>query len=257
MIKAGVVVFILWIFFPIYSSAADLTVAVASNAQFAFKEIASLFKEKTGITVKEVVGSSGKLNAQIENGAPIDVYLSADMDYPQVLFQKGLTIDQPRVYAYGTLVLWTMNDIDLSQGIAILDDASVRKIAIASPETAPYGRQAVNVLKHFQMYDHIRKKLVYGESIAQVNQFITTGTADVGLTAKSVVMAPHMKDQGKWVEVHQDAYEPIAQGVVILKWAEKKNLENAKAFYEFLFSSNIQQIFKNYGYTILPLSLSM
>lgn len=236
--------------FPALSLAQELTVAVAANVQFAFQEIESLFEKKTGIIVKAVVGSSGKLTAQIENGAPFDVFLSADMDYPQALYEKGLTLDQPRIYVYGTLVLWTMNGVDLSKGISVINDPSVKKIAIASPDTAPYGRQAINAVKHVQLYDQIENKLVYGESIAQVNQFITTGAADVGFTAKSVVLAPNMKDQGKWIEVDQNLYKPIAQSAVILKNAEKENRNTAQEFYEFLFSSDVKQIYKNYGYRI-------
>ena len=228
--------------------AAELTVAVAANVQYTFEEIAAAFEKETGIAITPVIGSSGKFTAQIENGAPFDVFLSADMDYPQTLETEGLTHNAPKIYAYGTLVLWMMTDVDLSKGIQALADPRVKKVAIASPKTAPYGRQAVNALKHYNLYPEVQKKLVYAESIAQTNQFIAAQAADVGFTAKSVVLAPNMKDQGRWIEVEKDAYEPIAQGAVILKHAEKGNLDNARKFFDFFFSDTAREIFAKYGY---------
>ncbi len=228
--------------------AADLTVAVAASVQYPFEQFQAEFERQTGIRLKPVVGSSGKLTAQIENGAPFDVFLSADMSHPQTLEKEGLTYNSPKIYAYGALVLWTMTDVDLSKGVEAVTGPAIRKIAIASPNTAPYGRQAVNALKHHNLYGQVQPKLVYGESIAQANQFITSGAADLGFTAKSVVLAPNMKDQGKWIEVDKDAYEPIAQGVVILKHAQKENSEAARRFFDFLFSPAAKEIFKRYGY---------
>lgn len=239
------------VFSSVHALAAELTVAVAANVQYTFEELKAAFEKETGTTVKSVVGSSGKFTAQIENGAPFDVFLSADMSYPQTLEKEGLTVNSPKIYAYGVLVLWTLNDVDLSKGIEAVADSTVKKIAIASPVTAPYGRQAVNALKHDNLYAQVHNKLVYGESIAQANQFITSKAADLGFTAKSVVLAPNMKGQGKWIEVDKDTYESIAQGVVVLKHAQKGNLEEAQKFFDFLFSPAAQEIFRKYGY-ILP-----
>ena len=125
-----------------------------------------------------------------------------------------------------------------------------RKIALANPELAPYGREAVNALKFYKLYDQLQKKLVLGESISQANQFITTGAADIGFTAKSVVLAPNMKDKGKWVEVDPQSYEPIAQGAVVLRYAEQDHSKEAHEFYDFLFSAPAQEIFKKYGYKL-------
>lgn len=231
--------------------AEELTVAVAANVQYTFEELKAEFQKATGINVEPVIGSSGKFVAQIENGAPFDVFLSADMDYPKTLEQEGLTVNSPKIYAYGKLVLWTMNNVDLSKGIEVLVDPSVKKIALASPSAAPYGQQTINVLKHYNLFQQVGKKLVYGESIAQANQFITTKAADLGFTAKSVVLAPHMKDQGKWIEIEKDSYEPIAQGAVILKHAQKDHLEAAQKFFDFLFSAKAGKIFEKYGYVLL------
>ncbi len=243
-------IFLFVLFFPVCTSADEITVAVAANVQYTFEDLKAVFEKETGISVKSVIGSSGKFTAQIENGAPFDIFLSADMNYPKTLNKEGFTLNAPKIYAYGTLVLWTLNDVDLTKGIAVLSDANVKKIAIASPQTAPYGRQAVNVFKHYNLYTKINHKLVYGESIAQTNQFITTRAADIGVTAKSVVLAANMKDKGKWVEIDKEAYEPIAQGVVILKYAQKHR-EAAQKFFDFLFSNEASEIFKKYGY-VLP-----
>ncbi len=249
-IKAALAAFVFFIFLSGNSFAEDLTVAVAANVQYTFEELAAEFQQETGIHIKTVIGSSGKFTVQIENGAPFDVFLSEDMDYPKTLEQKGLTYNAPKIYAYGMLVLWTMTDVDLSKGIEAIIDPSVKKIAVASPDTAPYGRQAINAVKHFQLYQKVQRKFVYGESIAQANQFITSQAADLGFTAKSVVLAPNMKDQGKWIEVDKNAYTPIAQGVVILKHAEKNHLAAAQRFFDFLFSDAAKKIFEKYGYVV-------
>jgi len=236
--------------FPLAAFAADITVAGAANVQFTLDDLTAEFTKETGINVKTVIGSSGKLTSQIENGAPFDIFLSADMKYPDTLYKEGFSLRSPRIYVYGTLVLWTMKDLDLSKGVNVLNDAAIRKIALANPQQAPYGREAVNALKFYTLYDQLQKKLVLGESISQTNQFITTGAADIGFTAESVVLAPNMKDKGKWVEVDPQSYKPIAQGVIVLRYAEKEHSKEAREFYDFLFSGPAQEIFKKYGYKL-------
>jgi len=140
--------------------------------------------------------------------------------------------------------------MDLSKGVGGLSGAFIRKIAIASPQTAPYGRQAVNAMKYYHLYPAISSKLVYGESISQTNQFITTAAADIGFTAKSVVLAANMKGKGKWIEVDPRSYEHIAQGVIVLKYSKENHFKEAKAFYDFIFSAPAQEIFKKYGYKL-------
>jgi molybdate transport system substrate-binding protein len=229
----------------------DITVAGAANVQFTLEDLKAEFTKETGVDVKTVIGSSGKLTSQVENGAPFDVFLSADMKYPSKLYKDGFSSKAPKVYAYGVLVLWTMKNMDLSKGVNVLNDAGIGKIALADPDTAPYGRQAVNALKFYKLYAPLQNKLVLGESIAQANQFITTGAADIGFTAKSVVMAPNMKDKGKWAQVDPQSYDAIAQGVIVLKYGEAHHAKEAKEFYDFLFSSAAKDIFKKYGYKLL------
>ena len=231
---------------PVFAD--EITVAAAANVQFTLEELAAAFeKDNPDIQIKTVSGSSGMLTAQIENGAPFDIFLSADMEYPQAIHEKGLAAQAPKIYVYGTLVLWTLGDFDLSRGVEVLTDPAITHVAIANPETAPYGRQAVNVLKFYNLYPDISPKLVYGESISQVNPFITEQAADIGFTAASVVLAPGVRDKGKWVEVDSKSYRPIAQGVVLLK----DRAASSRAFYDFISSEKAGVIFKKYGY-ILP-----
>jgi molybdate transport system substrate-binding protein len=231
--------------------AETITVAVAANVKYAFADLQQAFSRESGIAVKSVFGSSGKLTAQIENGAPFDVFLSADMKYPQTLFQDGLATTEPRVYANGVLVLWTLNPIDLGKGIRVLKDPAVQKIAVANPKLAPYGREAMNVLDHFGLHAAVDSKLIYGESISQVSQYIDSKSADIGFTAKSVVLAPEVAGKGKWVELPRDSYHPIAQGVVILKHGAETDAKASRRFVDFLATPAARAIFGKYGY-LLP-----
>lgn len=226
-----------------------LVIATAANVQFAMEELTSEFTKITGIRCETVLSSSGKLTTQIMEGAPFHVFISADMSYPEQLFKRGLTTGPPEVYAYGKLVLWTMRD-GLEPSLGLLTDDAVRHVAIANPKTAPYGTAAVQALENAGIFEKIKPKLVYGESISQTNQFIISKTADAGFTAKSVVLSPEMKDRGRWVEMEADTYAPIAQGAVLLKKTGSMT-EAAEAFHRFLFSENAKTILKKYGYDTL------
>ncbi len=185
------------------------TVTVATNFRFAMGELRQEFKKETGIDVTSVASSSGKMTSQIKPGVPFDVFLSANMKYPETLYREGHTTTKPKVYAYGSLVLWTLKDLDLSKGINVLSGNKVQKIAIANPKNAPYGIAAINALNYYKIYKKIKPKLVYGESISQTNLYVASETADAGLTAKSVVLSPKMKGKGKWIEIDKSAYKPI------------------------------------------------
>ncbi|GAB4022854.1 molybdate ABC transporter substrate-binding protein [Spirosoma koreense] len=227
-------------------SAQPLRVAVAANAQFVMEKLRVAFQQKTGLTVETIVNSSGKLTTQIQQGAPYDVFLSADMTYPQTLHQQGLTTAAPVVYAYGTLVLWTAGDMPLVADLKMLVNPAVRHIAIANPATAPYGEAAVSALKQKQLLKKVQPKVVYGESIAQVNQYILSGAAEVGFTAKSVVLDSSLKARGHWIELPTTGYKPIAQGVVVLKRSNQRKA--AEQFVLFLRSPVARRILQQFGY---------
>ncbi len=228
-----------------------LTVAVAANAEFVFNDLAAEFKKESGQDLKPIINSSGKFVTQIMNGAPYDVFLSADMEFPEKLYQAGYAVAAPKPYAYGALVVWTMKDLDLHTWQSALATAAVSKIAVANPQTAPYGRETMKALGKAKLDQVLAPKLVFGESIAQTNQYIFSAVADVGFTAKSVVLAPDMKGKGKWIEVPKDLYEPIAQGAVILKHGQETNPKLAQEFYAFLYSDKARAILEHYGY-LLP-----
>lgn len=222
-----------------------LTIAVAANMQYAIDPLMEAFTASTGITCDKVVGSSGKLAAQIMEGAPFDVFLSADMRNPQELYIRKLTTDIPQLYASGKLILWSIK-ADSVPPVEQLTDSSIHFIAIANPALAPYGQAAREVLEHYGLSEKVKEKLVIGESIAQVNHYIVARSIDVGFTAKSSVFAPEMKYKGQWIEIDSSAYTPIRQGAVACKNAG----EQAEAFLDFLKSDKAKKILTTFGYTV-------
>ena len=223
-----------------------LTIATASNMQFAITELVQAFTEQSGIECETIISSSGKLTAQIMEGAPFDIIVSADMKYPEELFKNGFTTSEPKIYAYGTLVLWSMeNDVEVS--ISSLTKNDIKHIAIANPKTAPYGLASIEVLKHYNIIDSLQHKLVYGENISQTNQFITSKAAEIGFTSKSVVIAN--KTKGKWVEINSNIYTPILQGIAVIK-NNNNNSKEAKQFYDFMFSPKGKEILDKFGYSV-------
>lgn len=233
------------------ATAAPLTVAVAANVKYAFDDLAVEFRKDTGIEVRGVFGSSGKITTQVKNGAPYDIFISADTEYPEILYKDGLAVTQPRIYAYGVLVLWTKKELDLGKGLPLLADARVQKVAIANPNVAPYGRAALQALRGARLQAAVEPKLVYGESITQATQFVDAGAADIGVIAKSIVLSPEMAGRGKWSEVSRDSYQPIAQAVVELKHGADTQAKDARKFVDFMFTPKARAIFEKYGY-VLP-----
>lgn len=233
------------------AAAGTLTVAVAANVQYAFDDIRAAFRKETGHELKPVYNSSGKFAAQIMNGAPFDVFLSADMEYPEKLHEAGFAATAPKVYAYGALVLWTMKDIDLTDWRTVLAGSAITKIAVANPKTAPYGRETMKALAQLGLAGTLQPRLVFGESISQTNQYIHSRVADAGFTAKSVVLSPEMQGQGKWIDLPEASYQPIAQGIVVLKHGRQNNPELAQQFHDFVLSAKARPILERYGY-LLP-----
>lgn len=220
----------------------SITIATSANMQFAMTELAEEFESETGIKCDLVISSSGKLTAQIMEGAPYDIFVSADMKYPQEIADKKLSVTSPKVYAYGKLVLWSYKD-NTSLSLNSLLSKSTNHIAIANVKTAPYGKAAEEFLFQMKIYETVKDKLVFGESISQVNQFITSKSAELGFTAKSSVLSPKMKNKGSWIEIDKKLYSPIQQGVVQLN-----NKEYSEKFYNFLFSEEAKEILEKYGY---------
>lgn len=230
---------------------APLRVAVAANVQFAMEEMASRYAMETGDSVEIIISSSGKLTTQIQQGAPFDLFISADTAYPEALVAAGRVHGEPRVYAYGKLVLWTTRAaLADSLDMAVLQDSRVKKIAIANPRTAPYGAQSVRVLTQLGLLDALAEKLVYGESIAQTNQYIQSGACEVGFTALSVVMAPALRGKGWWVALDDSWYAPIAQSAVITRYGYEKHPAASAQFFAWIYSESGREILARYGYKL-------
>jgi len=234
------------------TSAQEITVAAAADLSSALPEIAAKYKSQTGREVKLTFGASGNLTTQIRNGAPFDIFFSADEDYPKQLIDAGLAErDTLYRYAVGRLVLWVPNDspLDLTKlGINALLDPSVKKISIANPEHAPYGRAAAATLRHYGIYDQVSSRLVLGENIAQAAQFVESGNAQAGLVSLSHALAPAMKAKGRYWTVPLDAYPTLNQAVVILSGSKQKDA--AQKFLAFVRSPEITSLLENYGFSL-------
>lgn len=230
------------------SFAQALRVATAANLQSVITVLQKDFKQKTNIDIEPIVGSSGKLVAQIKNGAPYDIFLSADMKYPESLYKDGLTTKAPVVYAYGSLIICSTKNIGFENWERTLLTPRIKKIAIANPAVAPYGKAASEVLQKKGILDNVRSKMVFGESISQVNTYITTGVVDVGFTTRALLKDPANKTALYWKNIDPNSYPPIKQGVVILKRAAAN--PDAEKFYNYLLSADAKKIFEQYGYRI-------
>lgn len=238
--------------FPVGLAAAEeLTIAAASDLNFAFKEIVTEYEKATGNHVKLTLGSSGNFFSQIQNGAPFDLYFSADIGYPKKLEEADLVVPGSIYpYAIGRIVIWTgsASNINVATGFEALLEPSIKKIAIANPKHAPYGRAAVAAMEHFKVYDQVKDKLILGENISQTAQFIESGACDIGIIALSLALAPTMKTRGTYWEIPATAHSPLEQGAVILK--SSTHQESAKRFLEFMKGSHGQEIMKRYGFTL-------
>lgn len=232
-------------------AAQQISVAAAADLQFAMQDITARFQKETGKGVQVTYGSSGNFFQQFQNGAPFDLFFSANLDYPKKLQAAGLT--EPGSYyqyARGKIVIWVPNDskLDLSSGLQVLLNPSIQKIAVANLQHAPYGQAAVAAMQKANVYDKVKDKLVLGENISQTASFVVSGSADVGIVALSLALSPNMKDKGRYVEVPADEYPPIEQACVIL--SSSKNKEAASQFLSFIKTATIGDLLKSYGFDV-------
>jgi molybdate transport system substrate-binding protein len=228
-----------------------LTIAAASDLQSVLPPIASQFEKDTGQPVRLTFGSSGNFFNQIQNGAPFDLFLSADIDYPRRLEASG-TAARGSLYQYavGRIVLWTRSDsgIDVTRGLSSLADGRVRRIAIANPEHAPYGRAAVAAIRHEGLYERVRGKFVLGENISQAAQFADSGSADVGVLALALALSPALKQSGTYFEVPESWHPSIEQGAVVVASSRQKPL--ARQFIEYLKKPDVVRMLAAYGFAV-------
>lgn len=224
----------------------DLTVAAASDLMNAFEEIGREFQKATGTKVVFNFGSSGMLAKQIENGAPVDLFAAANVDYVSQLEQKGLIIpDTKKIYARGRLVIWTpRNSVIRIEKLADLTSPEVKRIAIANPEHAPYGIAAKQALEHAGLWEAVKTKLVFGENIRQTMQYAQTGNVEVALVSLSLTA----ENDGQWVLVPEELHNPLDQAFAVIKGA--KNEAAARAFAAFAVGAQGQAVMKRYGFTL-------
>ncbi|HXZ30824.1 MAG TPA: molybdate ABC transporter substrate-binding protein [Terriglobales bacterium] len=241
----------LFVLVPLLCNAQEITVAAAADLQYVFQDVTARFEKETGAHVKVIFGSSGNLFTQIQNGAPFDLFFSADIEYPQKLEAAG-TAESGTLYEYaeGKLVLWTAKatHLDVNRGLQVLLDPAVKKIAIANPQHAPYGRAAVAALRNEGIYDKVADKLVLGENISQTASFVASGSADVGLIALSLALAPSLKESGIYTEVPVDEYPAIRQGAVVLTASKDRRL--AQQFLAFVKTPAVVKLLKDYGFAL-------
>jgi molybdate transport system substrate-binding protein len=228
-------------------------VAAAADLKFALEDAVHEFSGvRPDIQVKVTYGASGNFFAQLSHRAPFDMFLSADMEYPRKLMETGLADESSAfVYAVGHLVLWVPNSspLDLDKfGVRAVLDPSVKKLAIANPRHAPYGRAAEAALKKLGLYDAVVDRLVFGENIAQTAHFVETGAADAGLLALSLALAPAMRPKGRSCNVPLDAYPRLEQGGVVLSWAADRGA--ADAFRDFLAGAAGKAVLRRYGFSL-------
>ena len=231
------------------AAAQTLTVAAASDLQAVLPVLADRFDRQSGMTTRLTFGSSGNFFSQIQSGAPFDVFLSADLEYPRQLVAAGAALpDSLYEYGSGRLALWARKDagIDVRRGLQLLADARVRRIAIANPEHAPYGRAAVAALRHEHLYASAQSKLVLGENISQAAQFVQSGNADVGILALSVALAPALKSSGVYFEIPADWHPPIRQAAIIIRASQ--NQKAARDFLAFLKQPASLQLLADFGF---------
>jgi molybdate transport system substrate-binding protein len=235
--------------------AADaIRVAAAADLKFAMAELATEYQAQSGQSLDVTYGSSGNFFSQMQNGAPFDLFFSADIEYPRKLESLGFA--EPGtlyMYAIGRIVLWAPPDskVDVTRGWDALRDPAVQKISVANPEHAPYGRAAVAAMRAAGIYDQVSGKLIYGENISQAAQFVQSGNAQLGIVALSLAISPAMKDGHRW-EIPAKLYPSIEQGVIVLK--ASKNKSASAAFLDFVKSDSGRATLEKFGFSISPIA---
>lgn len=236
---------------PSLALAEKITVAAAADLKFAMEEIAASFRAAHPDDVVEVIfGSSGKAHTQIQQGAPYDLYFSADESFPRELIEQGLSASPEVIpYALGRIVLWS-NTLDASaMTLDSLANPEIVHVATANPAHAPYGRRGVEALKAAGLWEKVEPKMVYGENITHASQFVQSGNAQVGIISLSIAVAPELASKGKYFLIPDNLHEPLRQGFIITKRAENNAL--AHAFADYMNSREARSVMIHYGF-ILP-----
>jgi len=226
-----------------------LTIAAAADLKFALDEIVVMFKRANpSAQIETIYGSSGNFSTQIRQGAPYDLYFSADMAYPRALKAEGLAASEVQAYGVGRIVLWSPSRDAGKMTLADLADPSIKKLAIANPEHAPYGKRAEEALKAAGVWGKVEAKLVYGENVAQAAQFVQSGNAQVGIIAQSLALSPELAKQGSYALISDKLHQPLEQGFIIIRRAADNLL--AQEFARFIMSKEARTIMTRYGFAL-------
>ena len=229
------------------SASAPITIAAAADLKYVLDSLVTIYnRQHPQARATVVYGSSGKFYEQLSHGAPFDLFFSADSDYPLRLQQASLTAGAPQPYALGRLVLWSKKLNPSTKGLNTLLDSQVKRIAIANPAHAPYGKKAEEILRHYKLYDQVKPKLVLGENIGQTAQYAATGAADVGVLAYSLALSPELRRAGKFYLIPATAHTPLQQSFVVLKRASGN--VTATTFAAFMVGPTARQALKKYGF---------
>ncbi len=232
-------------------SSPTIYVAAASDLRGALEEIVSQFERQQRVTVRLSFGSSGQLASQIEQGAPFDVFFSANEAFVHTLANRGLILKGTvLLYGIGRIVLWAgaNSALDVTRGLGVLLDKRVRFVAIANPAHAPYGQAAVEAFRAAGVYSRLQSKLVFGENISQTLQFVQTGNADVGIVALSLVVAPPVRETGRYWVIPAHLHRPIRQAAGVLAKSEQR--QSARALLAFVNSPAGRTTMRRHGFTL-------
>jgi molybdate transport system substrate-binding protein len=229
--------------------AETITIVAASSIKFAMTDIVNKFNaEHRNDEIKTIYGASGKFAAQIQNGAPFDIFFAADTNFPQMLKKERLTSTDPVVYAVGRLVIWSSTTDATKLTLQKLSESTIRKLAIANPEHAPYGMRAKEAMKSARVWEKIQSKLVFGENVEHTAQMVSTGAADAGLIPLSLALNPAMVKQGGYSLIDDGLHEPLAQAFVITKRAKDSAL--ARRFAAYFQAPESRKIIESYGFVV-------
>lgn len=230
--------------------AEKISIAAAADLKFAMDELVVAFRQAHPNDEVEVIyGSSGKFHTQIQQGAPFDLYFSADIEFPRQLAKVGLAASEVIPHAFGRIVLWSATQDASKMTLVNLTDPAIKRIAIANPKFAPYGKRAEEALRAQGLWDKVEPKLVYGENIAHTAQFVQTGNAQVGIIALSLALNPELSSKGGYWLIPEELHAPLEQGFIITKRAENNTL--AKQFAAYIESKPAREVMTRYGF-VLP-----
>lgn len=245
-----VLLFFIFLILPLLANAEKITIAAASDLKFAMDEIVTKFKQANpSDDVVVIYGSSGKFHTQIQQGAPYDLYFSADITFAQSLVSSGFAASKAKPYAFGRIVLWSASINASEMTLESLLDPTITRIAIANPKHAPYGMRAVEALKDSGLWDKVEPKLIYGENIAHTAQFVQTGNAQIGIIALALAVNPELSSNGGYYLIPDSLHKPLEQGFIITKQAEA-NLA-ARKFADYMSSHTARAVMTHYGF-VLP-----